>query len=190
MLLYAKRRACHPHTAFCVLRGFKIVFTRHPSSPVLPVQVKHLQGENYKPGEEENKASGIYHGRPEWFMNNHRFALFSLLCPTRSEISIFWAFFNLMVTYRILTGSLWFVSDIKDISTTWKKPKAAGVLLSLQFKGSKPISQRINTELFQHFKNIDKQCISNSVDTCGYWIGQWIFSNLLHEIYETQWEIG
>lgn len=96
-------------------------------------------------------------------MNNHWCALSSILFPTRSEILILQAFFNLMVTYRILTGRLWFVSSIRDITTTGEKSKTAGVLLSLQFKGSKPISQRINTELFQHFKNIDKQCISNSV---------------------------
>lgn len=59
--------------------------------------------------------------------------------------------------------SVCLVSTIKDISTTWEKLKASGVLLSLRFKGSKPISQRINTELFQCFKNIDKQCISNSI---------------------------
>ena len=94
-------------------------------------------------------------------MNNHHFALFSFLFTTRSESLRFRAFFNLMVTCRIL--SLWFVSSIKDISTAQEKLKTAGVLLSLQFKGSKPILQRINTELLQHFKNIDKQCISNSV---------------------------
>jgi len=96
-------------------------------------------------------------------MNNHRFALFSFLSTTRSENSRFRAFFNLMVTCRILASSPWFVSSIKDISTAQEKLKMAGVLLSLQFKGSKPILQRINTELLQHFKNIDKQCISNSV---------------------------
>ena len=96
-------------------------------------------------------------------MNNHHFALFSFLFPTRSESSRFRAFFNLMVTGRILASSLWFVSSIKDISTAREKLKTSGVLLSLQFKGSKPILQRINTELLQHFKNIDKQCISNSV---------------------------
>lgn len=139
------------------------MFTRQAPSPALPAQVKHLQGENYEPAEEENQAGGIYHGRPEWFMNNHGFALFSFLFPPRSESLLFRAFFNLIVTGRVLTSRLWFVSNIKGISITPEKPKPAGVLLSLQFKGSKPILPRINTELLQHFKHIDKQCISNSI---------------------------